>query len=297
MCKIIFMSLDAEIKKTSSEKVIEIKDLTFAYEKAEIFTNLSLSFEYGKRYVIAGLNGCGKSTLLKIIGGKVLCPHNTVLVENNDPFRNTITHNSITFINNEWGMRTVAYCGYNLPLQSSIAVKDMMKHLKRNYPERSKELIEVLDINEEWKLNCVSEGQRKRIQLYLNLIKPFKVCLLDEITVNLDILVKDKFMTYLKRESEENQACIIYITHIFDGLDNWTTNLMYIKQDREIIEIDDLRTIKPQNIYEYLLENFRIEKELDENRLNEEEENPNDIIFSNAGGFSNGVLINLKRED
>ena len=194
-------------------------------------------------------------------------------------------------------MRTVAYCGYNLPLQSSISVKEMMKHLKREYPDRNKELIDVLDINEDWKLNCVSEGQRKRIQLYLNLIKPFKVCLLDEITVNLDILIKDKFMSYLKRESEKNQACIIYITHIFDGLDKWTTNLMYIKQNREIIEIDDLSNLKYQNIYEYLLDNFKNEKELDENRLNEKEENPNDIILSNAGGFSNGVLINMKIEE
>jgi len=280
-------------KNHLSDNVIKIQNLSFAYDKNEIFKNLSLTFNYGKRYVIAGLNGCGKSTLLKIIAGKVLCPSNSVFVENKDPFRDTITHNSITFINNEWGMRTVAYCGYNLPLQSSIAVKDMMKHLKRNYPERSKQLIEVLDINEDWKLNCVSEGQRKRIQLYLNLIKPFKVCLLDEITVNLDILIKDKFMNYLKRESIENQACIIYITHIFDGLDDWTTNLMYMKKNREIVKINDLSTIKHKNIYEYLLHCFKLEKELDLYNEKEKEDLPNDIIKPNAGGFSDGVLINM----
>ena len=86
--------------RKENNNVIEIKNLTFSYDTTEIFTDLSLCFQYGKRYVIAGLNGCGKSTLLKIIGGKVLCPHNTVTVEKKDPFRNTITHNSITFINN-----------------------------------------------------------------------------------------------------------------------------------------------------------------------------------------------------
>ena len=55
----------------------------------------------------------------------------------------------------------------------------MMKHLKTQYRERHLELLEVLDINEEWRLNSISEGQRKKeIQLYLSLIKPFKVCCL-----------------------------------------------------------------------------------------------------------------------
>ena len=31
-------------------------------------------------------------------------------------------------------MRTVAYCGYNMPLQSSIMVKEMSKHVKQQYP-------------------------------------------------------------------------------------------------------------------------------------------------------------------
>ena len=109
---------------------IIISNLTFRYENnTPIFNNLSLNLTESNCYVLAGLNGCGKSTLLKIIGGKCLTPHRTVEAEGNDPFRNTISNTYITFINNEWGMRTVAYCGYNLPLQSSIQVKEMMKHL------------------------------------------------------------------------------------------------------------------------------------------------------------------------
>ena len=73
-------------------------------------------------------------------------------------------------------------------------------------PERKKNLLQVLDIDEEWKLNCISEGQRKRVQLYLNLLKPIDFCLLDEITVNLDILVKYKLFNYLKKECNNNNT-------------------------------------------------------------------------------------------
>ena len=134
---------------------IKITNLDFSYESKPIFKNINLTFKSGRRYVLAGLNGCGKSTLLKIIGGKVICPHETISVKGQDPFRKTICNNFITYINNEWGMRTVAYCGYNMPLQSSITVKEMSQHVKRQYPERNKELLHVLDINEDWRLSLI----------------------------------------------------------------------------------------------------------------------------------------------
>lgn len=55
-------------------------------------------------------------------------------------------------------------------------------------PERVQELIEVMDVNPKWRMNLVSDGQRRRVQLVIGLMKPFKVLLLDEITVDLDVL-------------------------------------------------------------------------------------------------------------
>ena len=268
---------------------IKITNLDFSYESKPIFKNINLTFKSGRRYVLAGLNGCGKSTLLKIIGGKVICPHETISVKGQDPFRKTICNNFITYINNEWGMRTVAYCGYNMPLQSSITVKEMSQHIKRQYPERNKELIHVLDINEDWRLNSISEGQRKRVQLYLNLIKPFDVCLLDEITVNLDILVKDKLLQYLKKESAVNKSCIIYVTHIFDGLDDWFSDLVYINKQGIINEVPDREIDERGSIYNFLLEKFKQEEKISKNDW---EQKSDEIILKNAGGYSDGVLIN-----
>jgi len=265
-------------------KCIEIDHLHFKYENKTIFTDLSVELHSNHCYILAGLNGCGKSTLMKILGGKVLCDFDKVKVLGKDPFRDTSLNKDITYIDNHWGTQTVAYTGYNMPLQSSLCVKEMMQKLKETYPDRDRELLDILDVNPEWKLNAVSEGQRKRVQLYLNLIKPFKVCLLDEITVNLDLLVKDRFMNYLKRETEKRQCCVVYVTHIFDGLDEWGTKLLYLRQNKQIEEMD-MTTIP--NVYKYLLEEFKNEythdvKELEENNL--------DINLRNAGGYSHGVL-------
>jgi hypothetical protein len=53
-----------------------------------------------------------------------------------------------------------------------------------------------------------------------------QVLLLDEITVDLDVLARANLLTYLKKECEERGATIIYATHIFDGLDDWPTHLV-----------------------------------------------------------------------
>jgi CCR4-NOT complex subunit CAF16 len=267
-------------------KIIEINNLDFGYNDKTIFKNLSLEFQSNNCYILAGLNGCGKSTLLKMIGGKVLCEYEKIKVLNKDPFRDTSLNNDVTYIDNDWGKQSVAFTGYNMPLQSSLQVKEMMLNVKKLYPQRNKKLLEVLDINPEWRLNAVSEGQRKRVQLYLNLIRPFKICLLDEITVNLDLLVKDKFMNYLKNETKNRECCIIYVTHIFDGLEDWATKLIHMDTNQKMTTYE---VASIPNIYRFLLEKFKLESK---NRsLNiEREDNNIDINLKNAGGYSHGVI-------
>ena len=271
---------------------ININNLTFKYQDNIIFENLNLKFYSNSCHVLSGLNGCGKSTLLKVISGKSLAPFDSVKVLEKDPFRDTSSNINIAYINNEWGTRTVAYAGYNMPLQSSIKVKEMMTKLKEKYKDRDIELQNVLGINPEWSLNSISEGQRKRVQLYLGLIQPFKVCLLDEITVNLDILVKDRFMNYLKKESIFNNVCVIYVTHIFDGLENWCTDLIYLKKNKDII-FKKINEIPNKNIYSYLLNEFNNEQINMDTKM-ETEENISHFSKKNAGGYSNGVLIDYK---
>lgn len=104
----------------------------------------------------------------------------------------------------------------------------MMEKLQNEYPERRDELVKLLGIDPEWRMHQVSDGQRRRVQIFLGLIRPFKILLLDEVTVSLDVVVRQDLLHYLKRESETRGATILYATHIFDGLDDWPTHLHYL---------------------------------------------------------------------
>eukprot|EP00887_Chlorella_sp_A99_P000310 scaffold13.g310.t1 len=57
---------------------------------------------------------------------------------------------------------------------------------------------------------------------------PLAVLLLDEITVDLDVLGRADLMAFLRQECAERGATVIYATHIFDGLESWPSHLVYV---------------------------------------------------------------------
>eukprot|EP00455_Lapot_gusevi_P022928 TRINITY_DN2386_c0_g2_i2.p1 TRINITY_DN2386_c0_g2~~TRINITY_DN2386_c0_g2_i2.p1 ORF type:complete len:193 (+),score=22.81 TRINITY_DN2386_c0_g2_i2:153-731(+) len=104
----------------------------------------------------------------------------------------------------------------------------MSVELQNEYPERREYLYQLLDVDPNWRMHELSDGQRRRVQLLLGLIRPFSLLVLDEITVDLDVVPRQDFLNFLKRETEERGACVVYATHIFDGLQDWATHLAYI---------------------------------------------------------------------
>ncbi len=51
--------------------IVEIQDVTFAYDTRPILRNISLRIPRGKVAAIMGGSGCGKTTLLRIMGGEL----------------------------------------------------------------------------------------------------------------------------------------------------------------------------------------------------------------------------------
>lgn len=94
-------------------------------------------------------------------------------------------------------------------------------------PERRARLVELLDIDLDWSMMTVSDGQRRRVQICMGLLRPFKVLLCDEITVDLDILGRLDLLAFLAEECETRGATVVYATHIFDGMENWMTHIAF----------------------------------------------------------------------
>lgn len=98
----------------------------------------------------------------------------------------------------------------------------------KHYPVRKDELVSILDIDLRWRMHAVSDGERRRVQLAMGLLRPWTVLLLDEITVDLDLLTRSNFLAFLRRETMSRACTIVYATHILDNLAQWPTHLVHM---------------------------------------------------------------------
>ena len=60
-------------------------------------------------------------------------------------------------------------------LQGDISARKMIFGVEGVNPMRRDELIELLDIDLRWRLNVVSDGQRRRVQICMGLLRPYQV--------------------------------------------------------------------------------------------------------------------------
>lgn len=97
------------------------------------------------------------------------------------------------------------------------------------HKERRDFLLDILDVDLDWHMHNISDGERRRVQLCFGLMAPWDVLLLDEITTDLDVLVRDDLLKFLKNDSEERRATILYATHIYDGLDDFPTHIAHLR--------------------------------------------------------------------
>lgn len=136
-----------------------------------------------------------------------------------DPFADGLE--GVTYLGVEWVLNPV--------VRTDIAVPELLKSVGGDYyAERRDELIHVLDIDTRWRMHAVSDGERRRVQLAMGLLRPWRVLLLDEITVDLDLLSRASFLGWLKQETESRPCTIVYATHILDNLAEWPTDLVHM---------------------------------------------------------------------
>lgn len=199
---------------------VRTTDLSYTFPDYSTGVNhISFDLPPGSRTLLIGANGAGKTTLLRLLAGKRLGPRDAIHVCDVDPFKDSLE--GVTYLGLEWVLNAI--------VRTDIGVAELLRSVGGDaYPERRDELVSVLDVDMNWRMHAVSDGERRRVQLTMGLIRPWTVLLLDEITVDLDVLSRAEFLGWLKRETETRECTIVYATHILDNLAGWPTHLVHL---------------------------------------------------------------------
>merc|ERR1711871_285475 len=189
--------------------------------------DMNLTVTHGQTCLLIGANGAGKSTVLRVLGGKHLVPSDSVRILGRPAFHDTSLVNDCTLLSTNAWMASLGG-SQGVPLTADLTVQQMIDSVPDVNESRKDSLISALDIDMDWRMHRVSDGQRRRVQILLGLIRPFKVLLLDEVTPDLDVCARVDLLAWLKREAETTGAAILYATHILDGLESWASHIAYL---------------------------------------------------------------------
>ncbi|KAF4574639.1 P-loop containing nucleoside triphosphate hydrolase [Pleurotus pulmonarius] len=205
-------------------EAVSVTNLTYSYHPGSppSLLDINLNLPKGSRTLIVGANGAGKSTLLQILAGKRLVSIDgaDIRIKGRDVFRDSPP--GVTYLGTEWAMNPV--------VRGDIVVSHFLDSVGGyRHKERRDRLLDILDIDLDWHMHAISDGERRRVQLCFGLMIDWDVLLLDEVTVDLDVLVRDELLQFLKSDSEERGATILYATHIFDGLGGFPTHIAHMR--------------------------------------------------------------------
>lgn len=218
-----------------SGPVIQVRGLRFGYRGGPpVLDGLDLQVQAGSRCLVIGANGAGKTTLLRVLAGKHMVPEDAVRVLGRSAFHDTDLTDRVEML------------GGPFPFEADVRVASVIAGVRGVTGARRDRLIGLLGVDPDWHMHAVSDGQRRRVQILLGLLRPSEVLLLDEVTTDLDVLARQDLLAFLRREAEEQGTTILYATHIFDSLEEWATHLVYLVRGRlalmaPIDQVEELR--------------------------------------------------------
>jgi len=115
----------------------------------------------------------------------------------------TITNTQgVVYLGTEWSANPV--------VRSDIVVSHFLDSVGGyRHKERRDHLLQILDVDLDWHMHQISDGERRRVQLVMGLMGEWDVLLLDEVTVDLDVLVRAELIDFLSNESKTRGATIL----------------------------------------------------------------------------------------
>lgn len=199
------------------EKQLEIKNISYKYDKELVLKNINLEIKKASFLVLLGLNGAGKSTLFALITRLLKIQSGDIYIDSFhiSDYKNALKNIGIVFQEPTLDL--------DLSVKQNLVFSGSLKGLSFKETMNSiKEEIKTLDLEEKLdvKVRSLNGGHRRRVEILRALINSPKLLLLDEATSGLDIKSRYEIIAYIKDLVEKRGISVLWITHLFDEIDN-----------------------------------------------------------------------------
>ena len=206
-----------------------------------------VSFEVGAGEIVGylGPNGAGKSTTIKMLTGILIPSSGQVLVNGVEPYH--ARHRNAALIGAVFGQRTQLW--WDLPAVESFRIlKEIYGVKEAAFGRQMTLLCDLLDLPRFWNtpVRQLSLGQRMRCDLAAAMVHDPAVLYLDEPTVGMDVVAKDRVRRFLLRLAHERGTTVVLTTHDVGDVERLCQRVLLLDHGRLIYDgpLDRLRRLQ-----------------------------------------------------
>jgi ABC-2 type transport system ATP-binding protein len=205
----------------------------FSTDYEEVRAVSDISFEIGEGELVGyiGPNGAGKSTTIKMLTGILYPSSGQVTVAGLVPHRER-TRN-VKQIGVLFGQRSHLF--WDIPPRDSF---DLMRRMyaipAERYGANLKLFTELLELGEllDRPVRQLSLGQRMRCELVAALLHDPKVVYLDEPSIGLDVVAKDRMREFIQHLNQQRGVTIMLTTHDIADIEKLCKRVLIIDKGR-----------------------------------------------------------------
>ncbi len=178
-----------------------------------------------------GANGAGKSTTIKMLTGILVPTSGSVRTCGFDPVRQRrelARHIGVVF-----GQRSQLW--WDLPLRESFSILAAIHQLNAGQASsRTKDLVEQLEMGQalDTPVRQLSLGQRMRAEIAAALLHSPDLLILDEPTIGLDVLSKQRLREFLIHERTQRGTTLLLTTHDMGDIERLCDRVLVVDHGR-----------------------------------------------------------------
>ena len=182
------------------------------YRETEAVKGITFIVEEGERLAFIGPNGAGKSTTIKMLVGILHPTSGTAQVFGKIPWR---ARQDLAYeIGAVFGQRSQLW--YHLPPQDSFELLARIYELDRTvYRQRLDYLVALFEIGDylQVPVRKLSLGERMRCEIAASLLHGPRILFLDEPTIGLDVVVKQRIRDLILELNQQERVTIFLTSH------------------------------------------------------------------------------------
>lgn len=221
--------------------VIEIKDLSFSYEKERVLEDINLKVEPKDFLAIIGPNGGGKSTLLKLLLGINTLKTGNIKIFNKPPHKNTPQVGYVpqnTNVNVNFPIKVI-----EVVMMGHISHHKTLFGYKKEEIEHAMYLLKQVGMEAyaQKKIGSLSGGQRQRVMIARALCSNPNLIILDEPTSNIDADGQRQIYELLRELNK--RVTVIVVSHDISVILEYATKVAHINKK---LSFHDLGSVKKE---------------------------------------------------